>query len=53
VLPAVKREGKAADPRVAVSKARTGDDVFADALAQRRFSMRLILFFAAAHWRWR
>ena len=48
VLPAVKREVKSVDPRVAVSKARTADDVFTDALAQRRFSMRLILFFAAA-----
>jgi len=44
----VKREVKAVDPRVAVSKVRAADDVFTDALAQRRFSMRLILFFAAA-----
>jgi predicted permease len=48
VLPAVKREVKLVDPRVAVSKARAADDVFSDALAQRRFSMRLILFFAVA-----
>jgi predicted permease len=48
VLPALKREVKALDPRVAVAKPRSVDDVFSDALAQRRFSMRLILFFALA-----
>jgi predicted permease len=48
VLPALKREVKALDPRIAVAKPRSVDDVFSDALAQRRFSMRLILFFAVA-----
>lgn len=48
ILPALKREVKALDPRISVSKVRAVDDVFSDALAQRRFSMRLILCFAIA-----
>jgi ABC-type antimicrobial peptide transport system permease subunit len=47
-LPILKREAKATDPRFAISKPRAVTEVFADALAQRRFSMRLIAFFAVA-----
>ncbi|HEY4303163.1 MAG TPA: ABC transporter permease [Gemmatimonadaceae bacterium] len=48
MLPTLKRDVSVIDPRLAVSKPRSVDDVFANALAQRRFSMRLIAFFAAS-----
>ena len=48
ILPALKREVKAFDSRLGVARPRLVDDVFGDALAQRRFSMRLITFFAVS-----
>jgi putative ABC transport system permease protein len=48
ILPALKREVKGLNPRLALSKPRTVDAVFDEALAQRRFAMRIIAFFAAS-----
>ena len=41
-------ETKAIDPRLAVSRPRTMDEVFNESLARRRFSMTLIAIFAVS-----
>src|SRR5262249_45431417 len=48
LLPIIKREVTAIDPRLAVSRPRTLDDVFDESLARRRFSMTLIAIFAGS-----
>jgi putative ABC transport system permease protein len=48
ILPAIKREVKALDPRLALANVRTLDAVFAESLARQRFSVTIITTFAAA-----
>jgi predicted permease len=48
MLPALKREVKALDPRLALANIRTLDDVFAESLARQRFSVTIIAVFAAS-----
>ena len=48
LLPVIKREIKALDPRLAVSGVRTLQDVFDASLARQRFSMTIIGVFAAS-----
>jgi ABC-type antimicrobial peptide transport system permease subunit len=47
-LPVLKRETKSIDPHLAVSQARTVENVFNESLARRRFSMTLIAIFAVS-----
>jgi len=48
MLPVLKREVKALDPRLALANVRTLDAVFAESLARQRFSMTIIAGFAAS-----
>src|SRR5207248_5275425 len=48
LLPAIKRETRALDPRLAVANPRLVGDVVDASLARRRFSMTLIAIFAAS-----
>jgi predicted permease len=48
LVPALRRELRAVDPGVPLTEARTLRAVFDESLAQRRFSMLLIGFFAAS-----
>lgn len=46
LLPALKRELKTLDARLAVSQVRTLEDVFDESLARQRFSMTILTVFA-------
>jgi predicted permease len=46
LLPALKRELKVLDARLAVTEVRTLDDVFDESLARQRFSMTILTVFA-------
>jgi putative ABC transport system permease protein len=48
VLPAMKREVRELDPRLAVADVRTMNAVFDESLARRRFSMTIVAGFAAS-----
>jgi ABC-type antimicrobial peptide transport system permease subunit len=48
VLPTLKREVKALDPRLALANVRTLDAVVAESLARQRFSVTVIACFAAS-----